>query len=411
MRPNNANEGRGEGATETAVTLRAIAYQNGDYSKLFLGERHSSGRRPIGTGRHNVKLLGGRNAPNHSRPFFSLDRPFCPSLPTKAPYFRQPAAIPLVYAIVLCHSPFPAILPFMLFFVGTSPRDAYMLPCGTHIMVNARQYWNKKGNGRLWLPWGRTSRGGLVFLDCGGYVFFKDLGQFPFTVEQYMELVVYLRPTYYASTDYPCEPSITAKLGDMSVLERIERTVENCRQLAQLDGAAPKSTMVPVIQGWVLEDYKHCLDLYRAAGLLRPYVAVGSMCTRSNTREIAELFKGISDYARSMGVARLHAFGLKRSPYLAEINNTIYSRDSAVAYFANNRQTRREMDGRRFPRGRDEKRRLAKEFLDGLTAKGFTWNIGCCPECESLDVSQPSEEFPFFTCVDCGHSWGQVEGI
>jgi len=229
-----------------------------------------------------------------------------------------------------------------VFFIGTSPRDAYMLPDGANIMLNARQFWNGMG----WARHGRTSRGGLTFLDCGGYVFFNEHGYFPFTAAAYLNLVAYLKPDYYASMDYPCEPSISSALSGMDVMARIRATVENCQLLADME-CMTGGSLVPVIQGWQVEDYQFCLDLYLSAGLIRPYMAVGSMCTRSNTAEIADLVIGVHAAATRAGVKQLHFFGLKRSDYLRPVQYLIHSQDSAAVYYAPTAEIKRTWGGKK----------------------------------------------------------------
>lgn len=273
----------------------------------------------------------------------------------------------------------------MRFFVGTSPKDAYMLPDGTHMMVNASQFWR----GDKWLV-SRPSNAGLLFLDSGGFVFFNRFGEYPFTPAAYLNLVEKLRPDFFASMDYPCEPSITGKLGKMPIRERIQRTVENtavlCDMACMLSG---KSTIVPVIQGWGVDDYLYCLELHQQAGTLRPYMAVGSMCTRSNSSEICEVFTAVYQAAIQLGVNRLHAFGLKQSAKLHPIYKMIYSRDSAVLYFSHRLQKKweRGRNGRvtKFAPNRDAKYEAIEQFVADLYGNAFRWNqvqehlaIYCC---------------------------------
>lgn len=256
-----------------------------------------------------------------------------------------------------------------IFYIGTSPKDAYMLPAGANIMLNARQFHTSF----QWKRHGRVSRGGRVFLDCGGYVFFSEYGRFPFTPAAYLNLVAYLMPDYYASMDYPCEPSISSELAGMDVEARIQATVANAVALADMEAMIPGPVLVPVIQGWVIEDYWRCLDLYAAAGLIRPYMAIGSMCTRSNTAEIAELVAAVHTYAARLGVQRLHAFGLKRSEYLDPVQHLIYSRDSAVLYKAPTAEIKRQWNGRQYASGRAEKRQAISYFTSDLTRRGMVW--------------------------------------
>lgn len=259
----------------------------------------------------------------------------------------------------------------MYFYVGTSPKDAYMLPDSTHIMINARQYWNPKR--RRWTRHGNPTRGGRVFLDSGGFVFFNDYGRYPFSPARYMNLVAYLQPHFYASLDYPCEPTITSQLAQTTITERINATVRNALALADMETMVPGSQLVPVIQGWTVEEYRYCLDRYAEAGMIRPYMAVGSLCTRSRNDEIAAVIRNVHNYAAGLGVERLHMFGLKRSEALDPVHDLIHSRDSAAVYFAPNAEMKRKWGGRRFAPNRKAKREAVAHWLEGLTRKGLIW--------------------------------------
>jgi hypothetical protein len=109
-----------------------------------------------------------------------------------------------------------------------------------------------------------------------------------------------------APQDWMCEPWITAKTG-LTVAAHQARTVANYLRLRDL---APELPFVPVLQGWRLGDYLHCVDLYRAASVdlaAAPVVGLGSVCRRQSTREAAQIVAALRD----AGVDRLHGFGFK----------------------------------------------------------------------------------------------------
>ena len=126
---------------------------------------------------------------------------------------------------------------------------------------------------------------------------------------------------------------------------------------------------VPVIQGYELDEYIHCLDLHAEAGTIRPYMAVGSMCRRISDTELERLIAGIWKHASSLGVKRLHYFGLKLTPKLIELDPFIYSRDSAVSYDSYSSEIRAKRNGRRWPRGQAEKRESIESFLSRVVMK------------------------------------------
>jgi hypothetical protein len=102
------------------------------------------------------------------------------------------------------------------------------------------------------------------------------------------------------------EPSILAKTG-LTLIEHQRRTVDNFVALRAL---APELPIIPVLQGWTVDDYQRAIGMFRAVGVdltAEPLVGVGSVCRRQHTEEIGRVFAAIRD----AGVPRLHGFGVK----------------------------------------------------------------------------------------------------
>ena len=257
------------------------------------------------------------------------------------------------------------------FFVGIRPKSAYMLPDGTNMMVSSSAYWMRKT--MKWEKRFRPRNCGLLFLDSGGYVFFNSYNDYPFSISNYQTLVSRLKPNYYASLDYPCEPELAEKMDDFSIERNIEKTVQNAVIMADSEIMIPKSIMVPVIQGHSIEQYAHCLSLYQQNNLIRPFMAIGTLCNRSRNPEIVDVIKGVHDVASDMGVQRLHLFGVKQTPALEAIRPIIYSQDSAALFFSANRKMKREWNGRKYAKTAEEKRQAVNAFLDRLTKHGYEW--------------------------------------
>lgn len=111
---------------------------------------------------------------------------------------------------------------------------------------------------------------------------------------------------------------------DLPTAVRIHQqlTVDN---FLQLNRVAPDLPFIPVLQGWTLDDYFHCKDLYEQAGinlLDYPVVGLGSVCRRQDTDEIARIVDALS----STGL-RLHGFGVKTDG-LSEYGDQLVSADS-----------------------------------------------------------------------------------
>lgn len=247
-----------------------------------------------------------------------------------------------------------------LFYFGLNPRwQSYKwLPSNLNVMYSAAGQWREDHWDYRHFP--KTAN--MTWLDFGGYLFFsRGHEDYPFSVEAALCLVARIKPDYYASLDYPCEPSISDSIDHVPVRERIHRTVQRAEEMAQWDTQVT-GTMVPVIQGYHLDDYAYCMDLYQQAGLIRPYMAIGSICARSDDSEIVTLIRNLYHEARGRGIKRLHYFGLKVTEALETMNGYIWSRDSAVAMVYG--QQAGLPNGRRYPRGQAEKRKVFFFFRD-----------------------------------------------
>ena len=205
-----------------------------------------------------------------------------------------------------------------------------------NIMMPTGYFLNKKG---------KFTRNPFIpdckqwFLDSGGFSLLSKWNNYPFGVEEYAILIKEKKPTYAAIMDYACEPelTITAKTKEhsknfcMPVRKRIELTVRNAELLIENYDFNGTTTIIPVIQGWKLDDYKYCIDLYHKKGLLTDYVAFGSMCRRLKIREVRRFVVKLTDYLWRFCDARTHFFGFKIS-FLKDlaIQERIYSADTAA---------------------------------------------------------------------------------
>ena len=254
------------------------------------------------------------------------------------------------------------------FLVGLNPRwQMYkFLPQGLNVMYSAAGFWND--NAKEWRRGCKfKSSFGLRWLDCGGFTALNHYADYPFTVINYANLVARLKPHYYATMDYPCEPEISRSLELISNEQRIKATIKNALALSEWEDQL-SGQMVPVIQGYTLDEYLWCLRLYQEAGIIRDYMAVGSMCRRISSDELGRLIPKIFYAAQKAGCTKLHFFGLKLSPDLEPFSNMIWSRDSAAILDDYDKSLRAQRDGRRFPRGQQEKQAAFQSFLTRLEA-------------------------------------------
>ena len=108
-----------------------------------------------------------------------------------------------------------------------------------------------------------------IFVDCGGFSSSLIAGGYRTSDEEYLGFVEKVEADFFALRDYPCEPEILKKWS-RSVKEHIEMTVENHIKLLDMCNGI-EGTAVPVIQGWIVEDYLYCIDRFKEQGLIRDY--------------------------------------------------------------------------------------------------------------------------------------------
>jgi hypothetical protein len=108
-----------------------------------------------------------------------------------------------------------------------------------------------------------------------------------------------------APQDWMCEPVMLAQTG-LTIAQHQTRTVANILELRAL---APDLPFVPVLQGWTLDDYLHCAELYVDAGIdlaAEPTIGLGSVCRRQSETEIEDICAALARQG-----LRLHGFGIK----------------------------------------------------------------------------------------------------
>lgn len=147
-------------------------------------------------------------------------------------------------------------------------------------------------------------------LDSGGFTELSMFGRWKTTPKEYVADVKRLfaevgRCDWAAPQDWMCEPVITKKTG-RTVREHQKRTVANFLELRSL---APSIPFAPVLQGWVVGDYEHCVELYDRAGVdlrKQKIVGVGTVCRRQGTIEAEEIMRRLQGHG-----LKLHGFGFK----------------------------------------------------------------------------------------------------
>ena len=171
----------------------------------------------------------------------------------------------------------------------------------------------------------------LLFVDCGG--FYNSLaGNYKTSDTEYLEYVKSVNADFFALRDYTCEKEVCKRLKT-TTKEQIKKTFEHHLRMLEylddflLDCNGKKAIAVPVLQGYELEDYLYCLDLYREAGLINSYMAIGTLCRRNATREITKIVGKLREELPDW--VMIHAFGVK-IPTLKRIWNLCDSIDTGA---------------------------------------------------------------------------------
>lgn len=147
-------------------------------------------------------------------------------------------------------------------------------------------------------------------LDSGAFSEIQEFGRWTVPAHVYAEAVdryaAEIGQLDWASPmDWMVEPHMVERTG-LSVREHQDRTIASVIELRQLVGSTP---VIPVLQGWTLDEYLDHVALYAEAGFdlaAEPIVGLGSVCRRQNSDEIAQITRELAS-----GGLDLHGFGVK----------------------------------------------------------------------------------------------------
>lgn len=186
----------------------------------------------------------------------------------------------------------------MRFYLGTHMVSQSWWDEGVPLFVSRRRLADRKT-----LPLAKT----WWALDSGGFTELSMYGEWRTSENKYVHEVNRLRDIGYlawvAPMDWMCEPFMLAKTR-LTVEEHQRRTVDNfCRLRPRLG-----NLVIPVLQGWTLDDYHRCWFKYVAHGVdleREPIVGLGSVCRRQSSAEAGSIVRSLSPFLR------LHYFGAK----------------------------------------------------------------------------------------------------
>jgi hypothetical protein len=151
--------------------------------------------------------------------------------------------------------------------------------------------------------------GGLdAALDSAGFVAAARYLGYPWSIEQYLNLVASYDWSWYASMDHCVEPEIA---GDKAgVMFRVAETVRMFSELRRAAADRGLGAPMPVLQGWTPAQYLWCAD--RLPLLEWPeLIGIGSMCRRNLHGEVG-VFAVIDALDKILPAhTRFHLFGVK----------------------------------------------------------------------------------------------------
>lgn len=209
----------------------------------------------------------------------------------------------------------------MRFYLGTH-ETSWLGRTDVPLFVSHRRLGRRRSLPRALGPWA---------LDSGGFSELSMHGAWETTPAVYAAAARRYRDEiggldWAAPQDWMCEPHMLERTG-LSVTEHQKRTVDSWFELRSL---APEVPFIPVLQGWVLDDYMACVELYADNGAdltLEPTVGLGSVCRRQSTDEIATIAAALA----GLGLG-LHGFGVKTRG-LASYGQHLVSSDSMAWSF------------------------------------------------------------------------------
>jgi hypothetical protein len=166
----------------------------------------------------------------------------------------------------------------------------------------------------------------LWSLDSQAFTILNKHGYYPEPQEKYAsEINLYQSEigmlNWAAPQDWMCEPFVLKKTG-LSINEHQIRTI---RSVLFLRDTVKNTHIIPVLQGWQLDDYLRHIDSYFDNGInlfSEPLVGLGSVCRRQNTNEAISIVNKLAD----LGIS-LHLFGFKISG-LSKVSHRVKSSDS-----------------------------------------------------------------------------------
>ena len=208
--------------------------------------------------------------------------------------------------------------------INSVHQNVNLIASFSHIYKNSER--------KVELPQNRNK----LMIDSGAYDLLVrgKLEDYPFSPEFYAEAIANLeiQPNYVVSMDYICSREV-----DNNNFELIDKTVENAEILRELFQRNDKISFLPVVQGYLIEEYLRCIKDLVKKGIVKnnDHIGIGSLVGRKNITETRLIIKSIYNFLRKNNIkAHIHCFGLNLNVIKSEvIFNIIDSIDSLAWTF------------------------------------------------------------------------------
>ena len=192
-------------------------------------------------------------------------------------------------------------------------------------------------------------------LDSGAFSQIDKWGDFIMSPEEYVRLACHFqwcgKLACIVTQDYMCEPDVISGLKDRGIRASVRihqrKTVERYIEILELANKYKlRVPVMPVLQGWEVEDYKQHLEMYNTALLKRfetdhemkfgslirngdVWLGIGSTCKRNKNPEVVAEILDTLEWNFRTNRPKIHLFGFKQTGLKnSRIKDRIYSADS-----------------------------------------------------------------------------------
>lgn len=217
-----------------------------------------------------------------------------------------------------------------------------------------------------------------LMIDSGAYDFIiKKKGGYPYEPKEYFQKIYdlyhhkdeILPLNYLVSMDLICNPVLN-NTDHKNNLSKIKKTINNTIKLFRLfEEKNPQFKLVPVIQGYRIDEYEKCVQGLIDTNILssNQKVGIGSLANRKKVSEIRSVVKAVSDklIENNLKDVKIHLFGITLNAIKnQEIAQIISSFDSFSWTFPYRFGRVKAFTGNRMIEANTHKKLVEQEFYE-----------------------------------------------